>query len=210
MKRLAILGAGGHGRVVADAAEASGWEVIEFFDDLWPEKNANGAWRVVGNKSTLFERLSDYDGVIVAIGNNKVRWNYVTELLQRNATLVNIIHPQATISRHARLGRGVVVFAGAVINPFSHIDDAVIVNTASSIDHDCTIGHAAHICPGVHLAGGVHIGELCWIGIGSVVKEYVSIGKHCMIGAGAAVIKSLEDHTIAYGIPATPRGSYNA
>src|SRR5690606_23883454 len=99
MKHLAIVGAGGHGRVIADAAQSSGWSAIDFYDDLWPATGANtGAWHVVGNTPLLFERLHDYQGVIVGIGNNLTRSTLQQRLQAAGAPLVSVAHPAAIIS----------------------------------------------------------------------------------------------------------------
>ena len=136
MKRLAIIGAGGHGKVVADAAECSGWDEIFFFDDLWPSVSQHSVWSIGGHLGALKDSWQDYDGVCIAIGNNIVRLNLLSSFLELGAPLVNIIHPQAIISRYATIGSGTVVFAGAVINAFSRIGMGCIINTSASIDHD--------------------------------------------------------------------------
>src|SRR5690606_5139306 len=99
---------------------------------------------------------------------------------------------------------GNVVFAGAVINPGVETGHAVIINTSATIDHDCWLGAGVHISPGAHVAGGVQIGDEAWVGIGSSVKELVSIGARSKVGAGAAVVASIADETTVVGVPARP------
>lgn len=203
MKRLAILGAGGHARVVADAAESCGWSEIHLFDDSWPNI-APAPWPVIGSGSDLEARLSEFDGVIVAIGVNAVRLSKQQLLAERGARMVSIIHPAATVSRHARVGLGNAVLAGAVINPGVETGEAVIINTSATVDHDCWLDDAAHLSPGAHLAGGVRVGAEAWIGIGASVKELVSIGARATVGAGAAVVNSISDNSTVVGVPARP------
>lgn len=202
MKRLAILGASGHGKVVADTAECCGWQTIEFFDDSWPERQNNGPWAVVGDTVSLCERLDAFDGVVVAIGNNITRYNKLLELEAAGACLCTLVHPAATVSRYAVLEKGSVVFAQAVINADVRIGLGSILNTGCSVDHDCVLGAAVHISPGARLAGGVNVGDLSWVGIGASVRQMVRIGAQVVVGAGAAVTTDVADALTVVGVPA--------
>lgn len=205
MKRLAIVGAGGHGKVVADTAERCGWQLIEFFDDGWPRCGMNGVWPVIGDISMLINTLEEFDGVVVAIGDNRVRRSKLEELANAGARLVSLVHPSATISRHASVGIGSVVFAGAVVNPGACIGRGVILNTGCSIDHDCIVEDGVHISPGARLAGTVRVGSMSWIGIGACVRQSIHIGSDVTVGAGAAVINDIADSLLVVGVPAKPR-----
>src|SRR5690554_798743 len=158
MKRLAILGASGHGKVVADCAELCGWESVSFFDDAWPGKQRNGRWPVVGDTQALLACVKDFGGVLVAIGNNQVRESKLGTLSDSGASIPVLIHPAAVVSCYAELGAGSVVFAGAVVNIDSRIGIGAIINTGATVDHDCMIGNGVHVSPGAHLAGGVCVG----------------------------------------------------
>ena len=202
MRRLAILGASGHGKVVADTAECCGWSVVEFFDDAWPPRQHNGAWPVAGDTACLLERLTQFDGVLVAIGNNRIRQAKLLELQAAGARLVTLVHPAATLSRHARLGAGSVMFAGAVVTADAIVGMGAILNTGCSIDHDCLLGDAVHVSPGARLAGGVRVGDLSWIGIGASVRQLVCIGSGVQAGAGAVVVADVPDGLTVVGVPA--------
>ncbi|MBI6908508.1 acetyltransferase [Pseudomonas palleroniana] len=202
MSRLAILGASGHGKVVADTAECCGWESIEFFDDAWPGLSRNGAWNVVGDTVALLSVLHEYQGVLVAIGNNHIRQIKLDQLKALGATLVTLLHPDSTISRYATLGEGTVVFAGAVVNADATVGPGAILNTGCSVDHDCLLGACVHISPGARLAGGVTIQDLSWVGIGACVRQLVSIGSQVTIGAGAVVVADVPDKVTVAGVPA--------
>lgn len=205
MKRLAIIGASGHGLVVADTAQQCGWRTISFFDDAWPEKTSNGAWPVLGNTSALCECLTDYDGVVVGIGSNLVRVHQQRKLRNAAASIISIIHPSAVISPYARIGVGCVVFAGAVVNAEALIGDGVILNTGCSVDHDCILENYVHISPGAHLAGNVRVREAAWVGIGATVREGTLIGRRAIVGAGAAVVSDVEEGQCVVGVPARPK-----
>lgn len=204
MKRLAVLGAGGHGHVVADTAQAAGWDAVTLFDDQWPDAKPAGPWPIEGNAGRLIERLSDFDGAIVAIGHCASRWALHERLRAVGARLVTIVHPSARVSPHARLGPGTVVMAGTVLQFGARIGEAAIVNTGATVDHDCEIGDAVHLCPGTHLGGRVHVGRLSWVGIGSSIRQGIHVGESVTIGAGAAVVDDLPDGVTAVGVPARP------
>lgn len=204
--KLAILGASGHGKVVADTALQAGWHEVVFFDDAWPERSHNGCWSVIGDTQALLQRLDEFQGVIVGIGNNRIRLTKTRELAAQNARLVSVVHPSAVISSHAVLGRGSVVFAGAVIQVDSQLGEACIVNTRACVDHGCRLADGVHICPGVSLAGLVEIGEASWVGIGSSVKQLVRLGSNVIVGAGAAVVCNVPDGQTVIGVPAKPLG----
>jgi len=202
VNRLAILGASGHGKVVADTAECCGWQAVQFFDDAWPDLQENGVWPVVGDTAALMDRLADFDGVLVAIGNNRIRHAKLLELQAAGARLVTLVHPAATVSRYAAIGEGAVVFAGAVVNAGARINPGVILNTCCSIDHDCLLGDAVHISPGARLAGGVQVGDLSWVGIGASVRQLICIGHRVIVGAGSAVISDIPNDVTVAGVPA--------
>lgn len=201
MKRLAILGASGHGKVVAEIAELTGWDVC-FFDDAFPSVNALAHWSVVGNTDDLLNDLQRFEGCFVAIGNNRIRLAKQQMLAQMDATLPVLIHPSAVVSRYAMLEAGCVVMAGAVINPFVRINRACIINTAASVDHDCVLDDGVHISPGAHLAGAVSVGPCSWVGIGASVKQCVKLGSNVVVGAGAVVVSDIADNLTVVGVPA--------
>lgn len=202
--RLAILGASGHGKVVADTALQAGWAEVAFFDDAWPELAHNSVWEVVGDTASLLQNMADFDGIAVGIGNNRIRLAKTRELIAAEAKLATIVHPSAVVSPLAELGPGSVVFAGAVVQVDSRLGEACIINTNASVDHDCVLGDGVHICPGANLAGLVQVGEASWVGIGASVKQLVRIGRDVMVGAGAAVVADVADADSVVGVPARP------
>lgn len=202
MKRLAILGASGHGKVVADTAECCGWQVIEFFDDAWPQLTSNGIWPVVGTTDDLLKRVQEFEGVLVAIGNNSVRRSKLDELKAAGGQLPVLVHPSSIVSRHATIGSGTVVFATAVVNAYASIGDGSILNTGCSVDHDCVLGVCVHISPGARLAGAVTVGDASWVGIGACIRQVLKIGSNVIVGAGATVVSNISDNMTVAGVPA--------
>lgn len=204
MNRLAILGASGHGKIVADAAKLCGWKEVFFFDDSWPTLKKNSHWDVIGDSNALFKNISSFDGAIVAIGDNATRMGKSISLIDIGANLVSIIHPSATISPFAKIGIGSFIGAGAVVQVDVTIGRYNIINTNAVIEHDCKTGDAVHVSPSASLAGGVAISKLCWIGIGANVRQLINIGPNTIVGAGSVVIKNIEDNQIVVGNPAKP------
>lgn len=196
MKQLLIIGASGHGKVVADIAELNGYGSILFFDDNDSLRKC-GKYPVVGKSLDI----SRYDGdVIVAIGNAKIREQLLEKFSDRNVPI--LIHPNATIASTVKIGMGTVVMAGAVINADAVIGKGVIINTCSSVDHDCIIDNYSHISVGAHVAGTVHISDRTWIGAGATISNNINICSDCMIGAGAVVIKNINESGTYVGVPA--------
>lgn len=201
-KRLAILGASGHGKVVAEIALQCGWSEIVFFDDAWPKLTRNGSFEVVGNTEVLIEQVLDFEGVHVAIGNNRERLEKFEFFRSHGATLPSLVHPKSVISKFSSLGDGTVVMAGSVVNADSVISNACILNTGSTIDHDCTLAEGVHVSPGANVAGGVRIGRLSWIGIGAAVIQCICIGSNVLVGASSVVLSDLPDGIRVAGVPA--------
>ena len=202
MKRLALLGASGHGKAVADVAICAGWREVLFYDDAWPQRQENGVWKIVGDFRMLLEHAKGFEGVVVSIGDNATRWRKYLELRSAGTPLVTLIHPKACVSAMTNLGRGSVVMPGAVINVDACLGDACIVNTGATIDHDCRLGDAVHVSPGAHLSGNVTVGNGSWIGLGSLIKQGVVIGNWVTVGAGAVVLGPVADRKTVVGVPA--------
>ncbi len=195
MKRLVLIGAGGHGKVAADMARSAGWRDIVFADDAYPDRTANGAWAIVGRPGDALEGER-----FLTVGRNDMRARLWTELGMTDSPV--IAHPSAVISAEAVMDAGVLAVAGTIVNAGARIGRGTILNTACSVDHDCTIGAFAHVSPGARLAGGVTVGDRSWIGVGAVVREGVAIGADVIVGAGAAVVDDVGDGQKVGGVPA--------
>lgn len=202
--RLAILGASGHGKVVADAASLSGWVEIVFFDDAWPAVAKNGPWEVVGRSPDLLAKAAEFDGAVVAIGNNGIRMARQQELVSAGLKLISVIHPSAIVSPHASVGAGSVVFANAVINACANLGAGCIVNTGAVVEHDCEVGDFSHLSPNAVLAGGVTAGQKVWVGAGATVKQLVVLGDEVTVGMGSVVLKDVAACKTVVGVPARP------
>jgi sugar O-acyltransferase (sialic acid O-acetyltransferase NeuD family) len=205
-RRLLIVGAGGHGAVVAEAALAAGWTEIAFFDDRWPGLADTRGLPVIGTVAVLQQQLGGPNqqpcDVVVAVGDNTCRLELALALAAAGATLATVVHPFSSVSPTAHLGAGSVVLAGAVLNAGTRLGLAGIVNTRASIDHDCHIGDGVHVCPGVTLAGHVTVHDLAWLGVGSCAIQGVTVGRAALVAAGAVVVRDVPAAARVAGCPA--------
>lgn len=199
MNQLIIIGASGHGKVIADIARLNSYTDIAFLDDDMKKTECNG-YPVIGSVSDA--QMFPDSSFIVAIGNAKVREQIQKSLMNKGLNVVTLIHPKAVIGEKVTIGIGSVIMAGAVINSATNIGEGCIINTCASVDHDCNIADYVHVSVGSHIAGTVSIGERTWIGIGATISNNISITSDCMIGAGAVVIKSICTQGTYIGIPA--------
>lgn len=197
-RKILIIGASGHGKVVADIAQKNGYTDIAFLDDDVSKRQC-GKYKVIGTSDDAI--LHDGDNFIVAIGNAKTRQHIQINLLGKGLSVVTLVHPGATIAGDVKVGIGTVVMAGVVINSDVKLGNGVIVNTSSSIDHDCIIEDFVHISVGSHIAGSCQIGKRTWIGAGAIVSNNVIICNDCIIGAGGVVLKDINESDVYTGVP---------
>jgi sugar O-acyltransferase (sialic acid O-acetyltransferase NeuD family) len=202
MGGLLIVGAGGHGKVVADVAYALGrWDDIAFLDDNFPGSTLVCKWRVIGNIREANRFREEYPEAVVAIGANPLRLEILKEMSHAGFLFPVLIHPDASVSQFTSIGAGTVICSQAAVIIGSRMGIGVIVNTGASIGHDCVLEDGVHVAPGVRLAGGVSVGECSWIGIGAIVKECVSIGSRVIVGASSTIISKLPDGVTVVGSP---------
>lgn len=193
-KKIKIIGAGGHAKVVIEVAEMLGYEITGVYDQNILVKEIL-KYPVFHD----FSNIGKQEQLFFALGSNLNRKKNAENY---NSESFNLIHPSAIVSKNIELGSGNVFMAGVVINSSSKIGDHCIINTSASVDHDCEIGDYVHISPQAALAGNVKILEGAQIGIGACVKQDITIGKWSVIGAGAVVIKDVPDNVIVAGNPA--------
>ena len=199
--KLVIIGAGGHGKVVADIAlKIQKYKEIVFLDDNENVKECLG-FPIVGKSENVEQYIEESD-FFVAIGNGNTRKRVTEYLVEQGANVISLIHPSAAIGSGVTIGKGTVVMAGVVINSDAKIGQGCIINTCSSVDHDCALGNYVHVAVGAHICGTVNVGENTWIGAGAIVKNNVDVCNNCMIGAGTVVIKDIKEVGTYVGSPA--------
>jgi sugar O-acyltransferase (sialic acid O-acetyltransferase NeuD family) len=208
---VVIVGAGGHGHVVADAmmrARAAGahdLDLVGFHDDDPAAGNTGPLGLPV--RGTV-ERLSrgDADAVVVAVGDNRRRQQLFDVLCARGLEPHTVRHPDTTIAGDASIGAGTMILAGVVVNPAAIVGRDVILNTACLLEHHARVGDHAHVGPGARMGGEVTIGEGALIGVGAVLLPGVTIGAWAVVGAGAVVVRDVAAGATVAGNPARPIG----
>jgi len=187
-RTLLILGAGGHGKAVAEAALLSGeWQRIAFTDDRWPELSESFGWPVVTNLAGLAALEIQVAGAIAAVGNNAAREHCVKAIRAAGLPLVTVVHPRACVSAAAVIGAGTAIMALAMVGVDATIGEAAIVNATATVDHDASLGDFAHLGVGVQLAGGVRIGARTWLQAGCSAGYRVVVGDGVVCAPGTVL-----------------------
>ena len=190
-KDVIVIGASGHGKVIADIIKKCGDNIIGFLDDDLSKPG------VMGKVCECLKYNDTY--FVIAIGNNKTR-KMIAEKYDIN--YYTAIHPTAVIADDVTIGEGSVVMANAVINPSARIGKHCIINTAAVIEHDCVIADHVHVSPNATLCGTVTVGESAHIGASAVVRNNLNIGSNVTIGIGAAVVGDIDRSGVYVGVPA--------
>lgn len=197
-KTVVIIGASGHGKVVADIVNKSGDQVLGFLDDN-PELSKS----FIG--LPVLGRVEDYEKYknvlfVVAIGDANIREKIVETL--KDVNWYTAIHPAAVVSTlDTKIGEGTVIMANAVVNPGAEVGNHCIINTCAIVEHDNKLADFVHISVGAKLAGSVTVGKGTWIGIGASISNNITICAECMIGAGAVVVKDIVEMGTYVGVP---------
>lgn len=203
--KLLVLGGGGHGRVVADAAVEIGYLQVAFLDDSPAAPSRVAPLMVAGRMSDIESLAASWGTAIAAVGDNAFRLDLLQRLRDAGFATPPIIHPRAAVSRRAHIEAGAFIAANVAVNVGASIGPGAILNTGATIDHDCIVGAGAHVSPGANLAGDVDLGARSWIGVGACVKNGVKIGVDVVVGAGSVVIRDVPDGQTVMGVPARAR-----
>lgn len=202
--KIAVIGQGGHSKVVQDIILSyEDNEIVGYFDDKYRVEYFND--HIITGPVLSAKKMIQffYDmKFFIAIGNNKVRKQIVQQLGLPTHYFVTLRHKSAIISPSATIGFGTVIMANAVINADTQIGDHVIINTNSVIEHDNEVGHFVHVSPNVTLTGGVQIEEGTHVGAAATIIPNKKIGKWSTLGAGSTVITDIPSYSMAVGVPA--------
>jgi sugar O-acyltransferase (sialic acid O-acetyltransferase NeuD family) len=202
------IGAGGHAKVVVEIIHLVGKYQIAGLLDSDERKLGSLVCgvKVLGDDSLLPQLFSK--GMrhafmsLGSLGSGQLRKELYEHARTLGFEMISAVHPQAVVSRFARLGIGSTIMASAIINPGTMIGENVIINSGAIVDHDCVIGDHVHVASGACLSGGVIVGGGSHIGAGAVVRQGISIGENSIVGAGAVVVRNVPDNVTVVGVPA--------
>jgi sugar O-acyltransferase (sialic acid O-acetyltransferase NeuD family) len=196
---VVVLGAGGHGKVVADILMAMGRPPLGFLDTNKPVGTLVLGLPVLGDEDWL---ATNRAAAALGIGDNATRERLAAGVLERGASLISAIHPRAVVASSAKIADGVVIAALAVVNPDATIERGVIVNTGAIVEHDCVIGAFAHLATNATTGGGCNVGGLTLLGSGATMLPYTRVGDRSVIGSHALVSRDIPSQSLARGVPA--------
>lgn len=195
MSKISIWGAGGHGKVVLDAAIKSAMPIEGIIDDFFEKKALYDVPIYRSNSIQLFNKT------IIAIGNNSMRKEKYQLCRAQNIEFINVLHPSSILGLFVRLEQGIMILARAVVNSNSVIGANVIINTGAIVEHDVEICAHAHVAPGAVICGGCFVGENVMVGAGAIIQPNISICSNVTIGSGSIVTKNIKEAGVYYGSP---------
>lgn len=196
-KRVIIIGAGGHAKVIADIIEKSG-DIVEGFLDDNLEIGKKVLDNLVIGKVTDVEKFKEFE-FIIGIGDNRTRKKIATKYDE--IKYYTAVHPSAILGRDVKIGKGTVIMANAVVNVSAIIEEHNIINTGSIVEHDNNLDKYVHISPNATLAGKVNVGECTHIGVGATIRNNINICSDVVVGAGGVVVKDIVESGVYVGIP---------
>jgi sugar O-acyltransferase (sialic acid O-acetyltransferase NeuD family) len=197
-KNLVIMGAGGHAQVIIDAAQEQGiYNILGLVDQAEKPPGSLMGYEIK-------KQLSEFEtcNFFVAIGDNRIRMRLFEDALAQGWTPATIIHPSASVSKHATIGAGTIICAGGIVGVNATVGSNSIINTGATIDHECRVGSHAHLAVGAHMAGNSRIEDGTFVGAGAVLIPGITIGSWSTVGAGAVVLGNITSGVTAVGLPA--------
>jgi sugar O-acyltransferase (sialic acid O-acetyltransferase NeuD family) len=207
MENILLFGGGFHANSCSDIIEKEGkYHIVGIIDSQAPIGSELYGYKVVGRQEELLELIAKYDikGGCISIGDNYSRhfvWKFVTSLVP-DFNFINAIHPSVCIGRNAKLGKGLVMMAGVIVNAEAVVEDFCILSTGARLEHNCYMAEFSHLSAGSITGGKVRIGKFSTITLGVIIIDRTNIGENTVVGSGSLVLADLPDNVVAYGTPA--------
>ena len=195
--KIAVIGTGGHSRVVSEIIKKKYKFKIHYFDD---NKYKSKVF-IQGDTNILLKNINDYKYIFIAIGDNINRKFFFTKFIKYKSKMVSLVDESANIQNGFKLNNGTIVFPRACINTNTKIGKACIINTNSVIEHDCKIGDFTHISPSSTVLGSVKIGSCSLVGANSTILNNIEVDKNVIIGASTIVLKNISKNKKVVGNP---------
>ena len=200
MKKILLIGGGGHCQSCIDVIEDEGTFYIEgiILDKLKNSKALNG-YPILGDESSLSKYMKKTKNILIAVGqikNFNIRKKIFTKLKNLGANFPIIKSSRAYLSKYSRLGEGTILMHGSIVNSNSQIGSNCIINTNALIEHGSLIGDHCHISTGAIINGEVTVGSGSFIGSGAIIRQNVKIGKNVIIGFGKRIMEDIPDNAL--------------
>jgi sugar O-acyltransferase (sialic acid O-acetyltransferase NeuD family) len=205
-----VFGSSGHASVLIDAMQlAGGFKVVGFLDDSEVAGTVKKGYPILGGFKDFAAicKREHCDNIVLAVGDNWWRKKIYSELVLLGLNFPIVRHPSATIALTSVLSAGSVILANCHIGPGAYLGSLCIINSGSSVDHDCRMSNFSSLAPGVFMGGLVEVGECSHVGVGASISDRIKIGKHAVVGTGSVVVRDIPDFVVAYGNPAKVRRS---
>ncbi|MCL2605981.1 MAG: acetyltransferase [Coriobacteriia bacterium] len=200
-----IIGAGGHGRVVADVARAANIDIFAFVDQSPPAAKLGDIPVYADIETALAENEYEQPHFITAIGDNQIRAREYSRAVAAGLQPASVVHPSAVISDQSYIAPGTFVAALSVVNNDASVGENVIINTGAIVEHDCVVGSHAFISPGAVLCGAARVGAYTFVSTNATLIPFAKVGENAMVAAGAVVTKNFPDDVRLMGVPAVHR-----
>lgn len=205
--KIVLLGGGGHAKVIIDLIRMNdNYKIAGILDSRLDNGSKVLDIPVIGADDALVDLYnSGVTTVCIGVGSvcdNSIRKRLFEKIRQIGFSVPALVHPQAIISKTAKISDGVQIMAGSVVQANTFLGENTIVNTGAVVEHDCNIGKHVHICPGTVISGGCIFGDSVFIGAGATVIQGIKIGSNSIVAAGAVVVENVPDNTKVMGVPA--------
>lgn len=200
-KQAAIMGAGGHARVIASILRAKHTSIYGFFDDSYTgfSEIIQGA-PLLGRFNDVINFRNNFQTIYLALGDNLTRKKLFNFLDNHDFFMPTLVHPKAIVESDAVIDDATVVCLGGIISTEVRVGKGCIINTGCSVDHESSIGDFVHLAPQVVVAGRTTIGDFTFVGINTAIADKVTIGKNVVIGAGSVILRDVPDGAKVVGV----------